>query len=75
MNLNGERFLPAGTILVCPKCGKPQATLSIDVYPDYTYDFRCITPFDKDASPGVSLCHDERYVTFSGVFYTQDGPY
>lgn len=75
MEYGGERFLKAGTVLVCPKCGMPQAVLNTDVYPDKDWDFRVISPMDRDAIVGVSQCHDERYVTFQGIFYTEFGPY
>lgn len=73
--LGDGRFLPAGTILVCPVCGEKQATLSCDIFPDRTWDFRAITPIDRDGIIGVSTCHEARYVTFDGLFYTESGPY
>lgn len=75
MNQSGDRFLPAGTVLLCPVCRMPQASTNVDIYPDKFWDFKLITPYDKNATSGISLCHDARYVTWSGLFYTESGPY
>jgi hypothetical protein len=69
----GKRFIPRGTLLVCPKCGTPSAIVTVDVWPDETFDFRAIAPLDRDGVSGISSCCLSRYVTFEGMYYTEDG--
>jgi|CXWL01.1.fsa_nt_gi hypothetical protein len=70
-----SRFLPAGTILVCPCCGKEQAFISVDIYPDQSLDWRVIVPKEQNAILGVSSCCNERYITFEGLFSCDFGAY
>lgn len=69
------RSIYAGTYLICPKCREPQAILIADIIDaDKAFDWRVIKPIDPDAMVGVSVCCSERYVTFDGLFFTEDGP-
>lgn len=70
----GRRFISRGTMLVCPKCGLPSAIVTVDIYPDETFDFRCIAPLVRDGVVGISDCCLARYVTFDGLYYTELGP-
>lgn len=74
MNYQGyERIIKAGTTLICPLCRSIQATVLVDLCPDKAFDWRAIKPLEHDAIIGVSTCCNERYVTFSGLFYTIEG--
>ena len=68
-----ERIIKSGTILICPLCRKEQAVIIYDINPDKTFDWRVVKPFKSDAIIGVSYCCNERYITFSGAFYTDLG--
>ena len=72
MNLSG-RFIPKDTVLICPCCRKHQAIISVDIWPDQTWDWRAVNTFKKDAIIGVSYCCNVRYITFEGLFYTEKG--
>ena len=74
MNYPGERIILAGTILICPICRAKQAKVICNIDANQTFDWRAIQPFDKDACTGISNCCGERYVTFSGLFYTEAMP-
>jgi hypothetical protein len=73
MILNGERFIPEGTILTCPSCKRYNAILVCDIWPDKTFDWRAIRVLIPDSIIGVCYNCDFRYVTFDGVFYTDNG--
>jgi hypothetical protein len=72
MNLN-SREIKAGTILICPKCREHVAVVARTIYPDFSFDWRVIVPINDSTPIGISSCCDERYVTFSGLFFTESG--
>ena len=74
MNYLG-RFIPRDTVLICPQCLKPQAVLTVDIVDaNQAFNWNCIKPINDDSIIGVSDCCLQRYVTFDGLFFTEDGP-
>ena len=69
------RIIYAGTYLICPCCRERQAVLISDIIDaDKSFDWRVIKPLSADAITGISSCCNERYITFAGLFYTENGP-
>jgi hypothetical protein len=68
------RTIYAGTYLICPRCRERQAVLIYDIIDaDKSFDWRAVRPLNANALVGVSYCCDERYITLSGMFYTENG--